>query len=128
MGTLSRYDGRIDIDPPLPLGLIKGSGALVGLDQGWDVKLVIEENTVDTDDGVIVRRRAVAIEPATDGGFKGYNMVAHVQAVVDLAGLRTFRGHIEAVSEEGDRWRIAVVDGRAQEFLPTLTWPAECDS
>jgi hypothetical protein len=127
MSTPSRYDGRIDIDPPLPWGLIKDSPSYPGAGLDADVKLVIEEHETDTDDGVIIRRRAVAIVPATDGSFKGYRMVEHIQAIIDAAGPRTFRGYIEAVSEEGDRWRIAVVDGRAQEFLPTLTWPAECE-
>ncbi len=131
MGTLSRYDGRIDIDPPLPWSLIKDSPSYARAGFNSDVRLVIEQDEIDTEDGFTIKRRAVAIVPASEDSFKGYDMVAHVQAVVDLAREgghdAKFSGYIEAVSEEGDRWRIAVVHGQAREFLPTLTWPAECE-
>jgi hypothetical protein len=125
MGTYSRFTGRIEIDPPLPWGLIKDSPSYPGSNFRSDVRLVIEQNEIDTEEGVTIRRRAVAIEPATEDSTKGYYTTQHVQAIVDLAGLRTFRGYIEAISEEGDRWRVKVAGGIAIEVVPTITWPDE---
>ena len=125
MGTYSRFTGRIEIDPPLPWGLIKDNPAYPGPNFASDVRLVIEQNEIDTEDGVVIRRRAVAIEPATEGSTKGYYTTQHIQSIVDLAGLRTFRGHIEAISEEGDRWRVKVVGHYAIEVQPVITWPDE---
>ena len=125
MGTYSRFEGRIEIDPPLPWGLIKGSPSYPGPNFRSDVRLVIEQEEIDTEDGVTLKRRAVAIEPATEDSTKGYYTTQHIQAIVDLAGLRTFRGYIEARSEEGDLWRVKVVGGVATEVLPVITWPDE---
>ena len=62
----------------------------------------------------------MAIEPASDDSIKGYDMQQHIQTIVDLARTRTYRGYIEAISEEGDQWRIGVVNGRDRAAPPDL--------
>lgn len=127
MGYNARYTGRIEIDPPLPWSLIKDSQALPG-GLGWpvgrsDVKLVLEVSHIDTDDGVLTKKVAVAIEAASDDMFKGYDMEKHTQKIINLATDRRYTGYIEAMGEDGARWRIAVIDGAAKTFTPEVTWP-----
>ena len=80
---------------------------------------------IDTEEGVTIKRWGVAIEPATEGSTKGYYTQKHIQDIVDLDPTRTFRGYIEALSEEGDLWRIRVASGRATELRPLIVWPEE---
>lgn len=127
MGYNARYTGQIEIDPPLPWPLIKDSQALPG-DLGWpagrsDVKLVLDVSHSDTEDGVLTKKVAVAIEAASDDSFKGYDMEQHIQKIVNLAPDRTYTGYIEAMGEDGAQWRIAVVNGVAKTFTPEVLWP-----
>jgi hypothetical protein len=130
MGYYTRYTGRIDIDPPLPWHLIKDSPALPESTINTDIKLVIERDEVETEEGTLVRRYAVAIIPSHEDAFRGYDMVKDVQAVVNrarAAAVTTFTGRIDAVGEDGERWRIKVVDGQVGEFQPVLVWPPESE-
>lgn len=131
MGYLSRYTGRIEIDPPLPWKLFKGSPSHPRPGFRSDVRLVVEVHEVETDEGLMLRQRAIAVEPASEDSFKGYDMVEHLQAVVDLTdavmGLTAFTGRIDAVGEDGAQWRIKVVNGRVRRFEPVITWPAESE-
>jgi uncharacterized protein DUF6205 len=131
MGYYARYTGSIEISPPLPWNLIKDHPALpadptyrgsaTGGDR--DVRLVVETELIDTEDGTLTKKRAVAVEPATDDAFKGYEMQAHLQEVVDAAPGRTFTGHIDATGDDGQQWRFKVVDGTVRRFEPVLVWP-----
>jgi len=128
MGYYARYTGSIEISPPLPWNLIKDHPALpAGIYGGSfgdrDVRLVVETELIDTEDGVLSKQRAVSVEPITEDAFKGYEMQAHLQEVVDAAPGRTFTGHIDATGEDGQKWRFKVVDGTVQRFEPVLTWP-----
>ena len=127
MGYYSRMTGRIDINPPLPWALFKDSPALRGRagGLGTDVALVVETETFDTEDGVLTKRRAVAVEAAVGDSTKNYFVVEHLQAVIDLAPGRTFTGYLECVGEDGDVWRVKVVNGEAREIKPIMTWPDE---
>lgn len=133
MGYYARYTGRIDIDPPLPWGLIKDSPLCPGPGFSSDARLVIEEDRVDTDEGLMIKRRAVAIVPASEDAFKGYRMEENIQDIVGLARSAAsndyvvFTGHIQAVGEDGAQWRIKVIDGHARRFEPTVVWPAESE-
>lgn len=131
MGYYSRFTGRIDIDPPVPWGLIKDSPSYPGPDFDSDARLLIEEDRVDTDEGLMIKRRAIAIVPASEEPFKGYRMEENIQAVVDLTGgvmgLTTFIGHIGATGADGEQWRVKVVDRKAVRFEPAVVWPAESE-
>lgn len=126
MGYEARYTGSIEISPPLPWNLIKDHPVLPRYGSGYgnrDVRLVVETEQFDTDEGVLTKRRAVAVEPAMEDRFKGYDMQAHLQEVVDIAPGRTFTGRIDATGEDGSQWRFKVVDGTVQRFEPVLVWP-----
>jgi hypothetical protein len=129
MGTLSRYTGTIEFSQPLKWGQFKDLDAAnpndVRLD--CDVRLLVDNDTVETEDGLLSVRRAIAVKPITDDSFKGYQMQEHLQVVVDAALAAVpemeFRGVIDAVCEDGDRWRFKVIDGIVREFRPVLAWP-----
>lgn len=131
MGYYARYTGRIDIDPPLPWKVFKDSPSSPAGHS--DVRLVIEEEWIETDEGVMTKRRAVAIVPASEEPFKGYRMEEDIQDIVGLARSAAsndyvvFTGHIEALGEDGAQWRIKVIDGHARRFEPTVVWPAESE-
>jgi hypothetical protein len=130
MGTLSRYTGSIEFSQPLKWIHFKDHDAAhpndVRLD--CDVRLVIENDTVETEDGLLSVRKATAVVPITDDRFKGYCMQEHLQSVVDMAldavPEMTFRGRIDAVCEDGERWRFKVVNGKVEMFQPVTAWPA----
>lgn len=126
MGYYSRMDGRIDIDPPLPWMLFKDSPARRGNPRfDSDVALVVEVEAIETEDGVLTKQRAVAVEPTTGDSIKHYYPVEHLQAVVELAPGRRFTGHLEAVGEDGEHWRVKVIDGVAREIRPVMAWPED---
>lgn len=130
MGTLSRYTGVIEFSQPLKWGVFKNHDAAHPHDvrRDCDVRLVIENETAETEDGMLNVMRALAITAVTDDSFKGYYVQEHLQSVVDMALAAvpemTFRGRIDAVSENGERWRFKVIDGKVQMFEPVLAWPA----
>jgi len=73
------------------------------------------------------RRVGVAIVPAMSS-FSGYDVTAHVQEIVSRWGDgRTFAGRIEVVAEDGEQWRVAVRNGRAVEFKPSIVWPDDSE-
>jgi hypothetical protein len=62
----------------------------------------------------------------TDDRYKAYDVLKHVQEIVDFLGTEAYRylGHLEINGEEqGDLWRIIVKDGKATEIKPSLLWP-----
>lgn len=128
MGTYTSYTGSIDFTP-LKWGQFKDHPAAnpqdVTLD--CDVRLIIETETVDTEDGTLTVRTATGVKPITDDRFKGYDMQDHLQSVVDLvlaANHRAvFTGWIDAVSETAERWRFKVRHGRVERFEPFMSWP-----
>lgn len=130
MGTLSRYTGVIEFSQPLKWGQFKDSPAARPDDPrvDCDVRLLIDNDTVETEDGMLNVMRALAVTAVTDGSFKGYYVQDHLQEVVDMALAAvpemTFRGRIDAVCETGERWRFKVIDGKVQMFEPVLAWPA----
>lgn len=133
MGYLAAYTGTITIDPPLKWGRFKDHPAATDDSYDYDVRFVMDVHTADTEDGTLTTRTATGVQAASDDRFKGYDMQAHLQSVVDMA-LRAnpdtvFGGHIEAVGEDGERWRFKVVNGFngpvVKELRPILVWPDE---
>lgn len=126
MGYNTSFTGEITITPPLPWSAINDSPYLPGeaWDNGMDAKFKVAEETVDTDEGTLIRREAVAVVPVTDDAYKGYDIVDTLQGIVDAHPGHTFGGYIRAEGEEaGDIWRLAVVDGRATKVTPRIIWP-----
>jgi hypothetical protein len=130
MGYYTRFDGEIRIAPPLAWGEVKGSPWLSDDHGDLMLSLVEEDVTAETDEGtsVFTRKSVNAISPVTDDSYKGYDIVTHLQKIIDAFPGHTFTGYISAEGEEaGDLWRLAVKDGRAVKVMPRIVWPDEAD-
>ena len=131
MGYYTRVTGELHIEPPLTWPEFKDSRFLPGSpnDNGnYDVQLRADEETVDTDEGQLVRKTASVLLPRWDDSFKAYNLIEHVQAVIDAFPGRTFTGRLECEGEDNtDMWRLIVRDGRAVRVEPRIVWPDEED-
>ena len=129
MGYYTSVDGEIRIQPPLTWAEIKDSPFLPGSpndNTNYDVRLRADEDTVDTDEGQLVRKTCSALLPRWDDSFKAYNLVEHVQAVIDAFPDHTFTGRFDCEGEEtGDLWRVVIRDGRAVKVEPRIVWPDE---
>jgi hypothetical protein len=123
MGYNTSVSGEIRIEPPLAWRDFKNS-PFAGNDR--DVTLHIEAETVDTDDGPLMRKTAVALVPTWEDSYKAYNLVEHVQEAIDAFPDRTFTGRLDCEGEEaGDLWRVVVRDRRAVKVTPRIVWPEE---
>ena len=127
MGYYTHVTGRITIEPPLPWGQITGSRYLpekLGGEFSGGINLAVIETTHETDEGTLTKRSAVAIEPYEDS-FKAYTTEEELQALVKEFGEgRRFSGHLYGEGEEqGDMWKLEVVDGEVVKVTPTVTWP-----
>lgn len=126
MGYNTRYTGAIGIEPPLTWADIKDSPYLpeTAEDTWPDVKLRVIKQTTETDEGTLTRRYADAIVPVTDEPYKGYEIIATVQKIIDAHPGHTFSGRFDCEGEEaGDLWRLVVRDGRAAKVEPQIVWP-----
>lgn len=123
----TEYTGEITITPPLPWSAIHDS-PFVPDSRGYadrDCKFRLAETTVETDEGTLTRKQAVAVTSTFTGPTGGYDIVEHLQELIDLHGEgRTFAGFIEADGADfGDLWRLAVVNGRAVRIRARIVWP-----
>lgn len=128
MGYYTRFDGEIVITPPLPWSEVKDSPFVKAGEYGEvdrDCKLRLVEETVETDEGTLIRKQAVAVVCTYTGQTKAYSIVEHLQELLDLHGEgRTFTGYLSAEGEESaDLWRLAVENGRAAKIQPRIVWP-----
>lgn len=134
MGYNTRFTGEITIDPPLLWVDVKDSPFLranarrSGSSNGRDLMFDIETTERDTDEGVLTVRRARALVSTWEDDARGYEIVKHLQEVVDTFPTRTYGGRIDAEGEESaDIWRLKVVNGRAVRFEPEIVWPKESE-
>lgn len=132
MGYYTRFTGQIDIEPPLMWLEIKDSPFLPSRAEAprdyRDAMFVVDEESIHTDEGVLWRKKAIAVRATAGDGkqVKAYSIVKHVQEIVDAYPGHAFIGHIEASGEEsGDLWRLVVRDGKAIQIKPRLVWPDE---
>lgn len=130
MGYYTNYTDEITIHPPLSWEELQTVPEFYNEDSHWgsssrDVKFDVQEERVNTPQGVLIKREARAIEPLQEDSYKGYYIVEHVQDLVDRFGdSHTFSGYISAEGEEaGDLWRLYVIGGNATRVEPTITWP-----
>lgn len=122
MGYEARFTGEIGIDPPLTWAELDGDDSPVHTLRDLRVSTHEEVTSTATARMSVITGRAVT---AAFGTFAGYGMKEELQSLVDAFGAGRFTGHIEAVGEEGDRWRLAVRDGEAVQVYPQITWPEE---
>ncbi len=121
------FTGEITITPPLPWSAIHDS-PFVPDSRGFadrDCKFRLDTATVETDEGTLTRKQAVAVTCTYDNPCGAYDIVEHLQELIDTHGEgRTFAGFIEADgANAGDLWRLAVIDGRAVRVQPRIVWP-----
>ncbi|MGW0577317.1 DUF6205 family protein [Streptomyces sp. NPDC002920] len=128
MGYYTRVTGEIRIEPPLTWQEFKDSPFnphSTEYDDSLDAKLLIHEETVDTDDGPLLRRTAPELVAAHTDSYKAYRLVEDVQKAIDTFTGHTFSGRLECKGEDGALWRVIVRDGRAQQVEPRIVWPDE---
>ncbi|MEV3857778.1 DUF6205 family protein [Streptomyces sp. NPDC050095] len=136
MGYTTRVTGEFAIEPPLTWREIKRSPFSFPSALGHSVReyraddldlaLRINEKTIETDEGTIVRRTAPALVMREIDEYRARNLVEQVQRCLDLFPGHTFTGRLECEGEENtDLWRVAVRDGRAVRVEPRIVWPDE---
>ena len=123
MGYYARYTGAVTIIPALNWPEIKSMREHFGDLDDLDIKIVVTEQETETADGMLIKRHADRITPWSEDSMKGYRMEEQLQAVADLFPDRVYGGHIEAVGEDGARWRLRIRDGVAETIHPELRWP-----
>jgi hypothetical protein len=124
MGYYTRVIGEFRIEPPILWADVKGSPFL-DQDSDYEALLRVEETAEELPEGTLVRREAVAIVPWSDDRYKAYNLIEHVQKIVDTFGAgRTFTGRFDCEGEEnGDLWRLEIHGGKAVAVKPRIVWP-----
>ncbi|MFG3439894.1 DUF6205 family protein [Nonomuraea sp. NPDC047897] len=127
MGYTSRLSGEITINPPIPWGELQGSPFVRTPDNDeWDrlTWLRLVEDTVETDDGTLIRKQAIAIRPSEADELRVHGLDRDVQAIIDAHLGHTFEGLMLVRGEESpDIWRVSVQDGCAVEERPRIVWP-----
>lgn len=126
MGYVTKFQGEIAIVPPIPWGDIKDSPFLPerARTNDRDLKFRIAEEAVDTAEGRLYRRSAVALVSTWDDEARGYNIVEHLQEAVDAFPGHEFTGRLDCAGQEtGDLWRLEVHDRHAAQVRPRIVWP-----
>lgn len=117
-------DGQFAIDPPLTWAEIRTSPAPTKQNGNFDVALQLTEQTIDTEDGQSIRKTAATLIPGWEERGTFYNLVEHLQAVIDAHPGHQFTGHFECDGEDsGDLWRVVIRDGKAVRVEPRIVWP-----
>jgi len=124
----SYLSGEIAIDPPVPWSELQDSPFVRTPERKEYERLVwlrMVEETVETDEGTLIRKQAVAIRPSQAGELRAWGLDNQVQEIVTAHGEgRTFTGHILVRGEESpDLWRVRVYNGRALAERPRIIWP-----
>lgn len=128
MSASNRFSGVITIRPSLTASEIRRAPSGKGASTTWDAHLRITAETVYTDDGEFTRYTADAIV-GPEEPCNGYDVVAQIQALVDLYADAEFAGFIEMDPDPGFGdpipTRYVVRDRRVVEVRPVLTWPED---
>lgn len=123
MGYSSSAEGHFDIVPPLTITELRKRPDFRSTEDRQAV-VVTEEETVQTDEGDLIRRTGVRIEPTFgEESWKRYDLQEHLQEIVTAYPGHEFPGHVKQLGEDGDRWGYHVVDGHVNEVRPVLRWP-----
>jgi hypothetical protein len=131
MGYITHVRGEFAIEPPLTWTEIKaspfepvGRGKYGAVD--IDLDLRVEETSVDTDEGTLVRRTGTALVMRQIDEYRARDLVQQVQTCIDAFPGHAFTGRLECEGEENaDMWRVIVRDGQAVRIEPRIVWPDE---
>jgi hypothetical protein len=124
--------GEIQIEPPLIWRDVQDSVFLEinarHRKTGRQLRFVIEETSVETNEGTLIRKEAVALVPTWGNYGSPEMMKKHLQELVDAFPEQIYTGRIDAEGEEsGDMWRLKVVNGVARVFRPDIVWEKESE-
>ncbi|MBX7464899.1 DUF6205 family protein [Streptomyces sp. NPDC057910] len=133
MGYVTHVCGEFAINPPLtwteiqlspfepiPTSLRRYSAANI------DLYLRVEEDSVDTADGTLVRRTGTALVMPHIDEYRARDLVEQVQYCIDLFPDHAFTGRLDCEGEENsDVWRVIIRDGLAAKIQPRIVWPDE---
>lgn len=129
MGYHTYVEGQFDITPPLTWPEFRDSKfAPANLENSYrpSLALRVDEDTVDTDEGVLVRRTASALVMREIDEYRAYGLLEEVQEAVDAFPGHEWTGRLNCAGEENtDLWRVVVRDGRAVRVEPRIVWPDE---
>lgn len=116
----ARFTGETTITPPLSWQELHGSPGLE------DLRVRIHEDITETPLGQNRVLTGVAITAAHDFEYGGYGMEGELEALLRAHGKKhVFAGCIEALGEEGDRWRLTVRDGQVVRQVGRTVWEDE---
>ncbi len=125
MGYYSRVDGRIEITPPLNAAEVRELGLATKSNESLrsSVRIEMETEERDTDEGTLTILRGTALVAARDGASKYYTLDEDIQAAVTKLPGRTFTGAlIRAGEEQGDVERYRIENGRVVTEKASLRW------
>lgn len=135
MSYSTSFDGELTIEPPLSWPEIQRSPSWPGhpsfSDRGFSrdfygTHLHITEESVDTDEGTLIRRRCerVTIEGSELRADAVLNSLRRL--AVDFGDRHEFVGVIDAGGEDpGDVWRVRIVGREVIEDHPVMLWPGD---
>lgn len=129
MGYTTHVTGEFAIEPPLTWPEFKDSPfAPDNVASSWDPSLILRvtEESIDTDQGPLLKRSATALVMRDIDEYRERGLVDEVQSAIDSFPGHTFTGRLECEGEENtDIWRVTIRDGRARRIEPRIVWPDE---
>jgi uncharacterized protein DUF6205 len=129
MGYTTHVTGEFIVTPPLTWAEYKDSRfAPHNISEPWEPSLIlrVDEDTVDTDEGPLLRRTATALVMREISEYRAHGLVDEVQEAVDAFPGHGWSGRLDCEGEENtDIWRVAIRDGRAVRVEPRIVWPDE---
>lgn len=129
MSYTTHVTGEFTIEPPLTWPEFKDSEfAPDNITESYDPDLILRvaEETVDTDDGPLLKRTATALVMREIDEYNAYGLLNQVQKAVDSFPDHTFTGRLNCEGEENtDMWRVVIRGGRAVKVVPSIVWPDE---
>ncbi len=129
MSYRTHVTGEFAIAPPLTWTEFKDSQfAPHNITEPYDpdVILRVAEESVDTEDGPLLKRTATALVMREIDEYNSRNLLAQVQKAIDSFPGHTFTGRLDCEGEgNADLWRVVVRNGRAVKVEPRIVWPDE---
>lgn len=129
MGYTTRVTGEFAITPPLTWTEFRDSSfAPHNIEDSYEPSLIlrVDEDTVDTDEGPLLRRTATALVMRDIDEYRAHGLLDEVQAAIDAFPGHEWSGRLDCEGDRnGDMWRVLVRNGRAVKVEPRIVWPDE---
>lgn len=126
MSYTTHVRGEFAITPPLTWNEFKDSPFAEDHWSASDLVLRIDEESVDTEDGPLLRRTASVLAMREIDEYNSRNLLAQVQKAIDSFPGHAFTGRLECEGEENtDLWRVVIRNGRAVKVEPQIVWPED---